>query len=176
MRQILQNKLTIVTFFFVAIYIFGCTPTMVIVPDAAHDRKPVITIHSLPSGSGQVSPGEVSITTGKPVGVTENTTVVITADAVNSGGVKSLWIAGYHGGNKLWEVTVASVPNAQNKVPTTLSIIGHNGQGGIGSNPLLIVLNHLYETADVKAEATNFNNQTEKLQVNYEVLPANLIE
>jgi hypothetical protein len=163
-------------FFFVAIYIFGCTPTMVVIPDAAHDRKPVITIHSMPSGSGKVSPGEVSITTGEPVGVTENTTVIITADAINSGGVKSLWIAGYQGGNKLWEVTVTSVPNAQNKVPTTLSIVGHNSQGGIGSNPLLLVLYYLYETAYVKAVATNFNNQTDTLKVNYEVLPSNLVK
>jgi len=156
----------------------ACNPTRVSVPDADHDRVPIITVHSVPSGPGKVSPGEVSITTNKPVGVTVGTVVIITADATNSGGVKSLRIWATQGGNTLWEVMTTGSLDAQNLAPKTLSILGSNGQGGIGGQPLLIVFDHLYQTASVMAEATNFNNQKTNppLHVNYEALPDNLVE
>jgi len=154
----------------------GCQSAYVGVPAAAHDRPPSITVHALPSGPGRVSPGEVSVTTGTPVGVTVGTTVLITVDATGPGGVKSLSIAVYQGGNKLSEAITTGVPNSEGLVPKTLSIIGHNGSGGVGGNPLYFVLDHLYQVAYVKAAARNFNNQESTLQVNFEALPSDLVK
>jgi hypothetical protein len=175
MKQTLQNILITTALFLNAVFFFGCTSTMVSIPDASHDQKPVITVHSVTSGPGKVSPHEVSVTTGKPVGVTEKTNVMIIVDATNMGGVKHLSIVGHLGGTKLWEAKIEASPNAQNLVPRTLTIIGHNGLGGIGSQPLIIGFGNLYETGYVIANAVNFNGQSQDLQVNYEVLPLALI-
>lgn len=159
--------------------ISGCAPTRISVPSAAQDKAPVITVHAVASGgSGQIEKPEMtSANCPSPCVsyVTEGTDLLTTVDAKNpAGGVKSLdvKITESSTGSPLLSVRTSAVPDSNGKVPTSLAIVGHNGAGGIGGEPLRTLMPPKPEwpVVAVAVSASNFNNMTSDYRAVYSVL------
>jgi hypothetical protein len=100
---------------------------------------------------------------------------MVSGIATNSvGGVKSLSLKfTCPGGNVCQSAQVSATPDASNKVSTVLRILGGNGSGGAGNQPLLFTIGTtnagIYLNLD--ATATNFNGMTSSIHVLYRVKP-----
>jgi hypothetical protein len=141
-------------------------PKPVPVPPPDQDRPPVVKVHVTPSGPTRVSVQEASSDAAvRPcyTYVTLGGDAVITAAATNPGGVQSISL-------KVTEnvapfstrvlVQRSATPDSSGNVPTVLSILGHDGAGGIGSNPVLFHAEAAQANGlVVTATATNFHGQ-----------------
>lgn len=149
----------------------GCDTTRVAIPPASQDKAPVITLHALTSG-GQ---GHIEVPEAKSPywrfpyvnHVTVGTDLLITVDASNPGGVRELSLSITQGAGVLYSVVRKATPDAQNKVPSSLSIAGSNGMGGIGGNPLRALIAGMNDAVHLQATAVNFNGQTTQTQMHY---------
>ena len=137
----------------------ACNDDRVPIPPAQQDKAPVISVNAVASGgSGQIQypeamPSSCASPCKDAVRLTdENGTadVVLIINAKNPGGVKDLSVVVSQNG-PLYTAATSSTPDAQNRVPTTLTIAGTNNAGGIGSNPLLIHLDKIKTSATVVA-------------------------
>ena len=150
-----------------------CGPQKVRIPTAAQDSKPIITINALASGgSGQIQHPEAS-----PAGcaspcqstVTLNTELLITLSARNPGGVKNIGVTVSPPVGQSFGVERTAAPDANGCVYPSLSILGHNGNGGIGGTPLLFHMNQPGSKVTLLVRATNFNGQSALYAVTYYV-------
>jgi hypothetical protein len=155
--------------------VFGCKEDRVPIPKPELDKPPVISVRAVASGgSGQIqypdaSPSTCASPCKNPVTLpNENATadLVLVIYANNPGGVKYLNVVVSQGG-PLYTVSRSDAPDANNLVATSLSILGTNNAGGIGSNSLLIHLNKVKTNATVLVTAGNHNGQTSLYAVTY---------
>src|SRR5574340_721984 len=127
-----------------ALSLFGCAQ-LAPIPAPEQDVKPVIHVGAVPSGGV----GDVSISDAYPGScaspcknaVAAGTQLVLSISAKNPGGVKYLSATVAETGKPSYGVAVESKPNAQNLVPTGMTILGHNGAGGIGNIPIGATMN-----------------------------------
>src|SRR5881409_848988 len=117
------------TFLFLGV---TCRDTTVAIPAAALDKPPVITINNfVVGGSGEVSQENVSTTT--TVSVLVGTKLMISGYASNpSGGIQKFSLTVSQGGQTLYAVQGSNTPDANNKVPDFLRILGSDGAGNPG--------------------------------------------
>jgi hypothetical protein len=120
--------------------------------------------------SNCASPCKNAVTLSKPnPGENDTADMILTVQATNPGGVKSLSLVVSQGG-PVYTVGTSSAPDAQGRVPETLQIWGTNGAGGIGSDPLLIHLSkfvHAKTSATIVVQASNFNGDQSIYAVTY---------
>jgi hypothetical protein len=153
----------------------GCSQG-VTVPPAANDAPPVITVNAFvvqqPSGySGDVEPNKNNVTATTAVGVTQGAQVQFSGSAKNPGGVKTFGLTIVQGGTIRYQVTTSSTPDANGRVPDLLSIVGTNGAGASGSQPMVVVMS---SPVVVTATATNFNAMTQTITVTYNPVASNV--
>jgi hypothetical protein len=164
-----KTKLVTLLLCSVVLVIQGCKEERVSVPPPGQDKAPNVTIHALASGgSGQIEEPEISYCPSPCKSfVTLGTYLLITADAINPGGVQKFRATITQGGSTLYTVETTGSYDANNKVPKSLSIIGSNGAGGIGSNPLLIHISNMSSEVTVTATAVNFNGMPKTITAIY---------
>lgn len=141
----------------------GCS-TLVDIPPANQDASPVITINGFPvAGSGDVE--KPNVTSTSIVNVDLGMTLLISGSAKNPSGVKTFSLTITQKAQTLYNVTTTSSPDANNKVPDLLSIIGTNGAGGVGGNAMTLTMS---DPAIVAATASNFNGMMTSVTVTYQ--------
>jgi hypothetical protein len=162
----------------VLVFLFstGCSQNVGI-PPAGQDKAPTITWNAFiiqqPSGySGDVEPGKENVGTTTSVNVTEGARVQLSGSANNPGGVQSFHVTVKQSGETLADVTVAGAVGAGGQVPNLLSILGTNGAGGSGSQPIAVLLS---KPVIVTAIATNFNAMSQTITVTYNPVPVNIV-
>jgi hypothetical protein len=170
----------LIVFLFVAVFIpeASCAPDRVPIPEPGQDQAPIITVSALASGGGAdiqyvpasssvcASPCKNSVKLRDKNGAAD---IVLTINAENpKGGVQDLGVI-VSQNHPLYKVSRSATPNAQNLVPLSLSILGTNKKGGIGSYPILIHLSKKQTNATVLVEAGNFNRQRSLYAVTYYV-------
>lgn len=151
----------------------GCSPNGTI-PPANQDMAPTITWNAFivqqPSGySGDVEPGKANVSATTSVNVTEGAHVQLSGSASNPGGVQTLHMTVQQGGEMLGDVTSTATSG---QVPTVLNILGSNGAGGTGSQPVVVVLT---KPVTVTVSATNFNAMNQKITVTYNPSPVIIV-
>jgi len=149
----------------------NCGPQKVRIPTAAQDSKPIIIINALASGgSGQIQYPEASpAACASPCQnkVSLNTELVITIHAKNPGGVKNIGVTVTPPNGPSYGIERTAAPDANQCVYPSLSVLGHNGAGGIGGTPILFRMNQSTSKATVLVRATNFNGQSALYAVTY---------
>jgi len=150
-----------------------CEPPKVRIPPATQDSKPVIAINALASGgSGQIQYPEASpAVCASPCQnkVSLNTELVITIHAKNPGGVKNIGVTVTPPNGPSYGIERTAAPDANNCVYPSLSILGHNGAGGIGGTPILFRMNKPTSKATLLVRVTNFNGQSALYAITYYV-------
>ncbi len=149
----------------------NCGSQKVHIPAAAQDAKPIITVNALASGgSGQIQYPEASpAACASPCQnkVSLNTELVITIHAKNPGGVKNIGVTVTPPNGPSYGIERTAAPDANQCVYPSLSVLGHNGAGGIGGTPILFRMNQSTSKATVLVRATNFNGQSALYAVTY---------
>ena len=137
-------------------------------PSADQDHPPTITmVNYVPGGNGQVD--QAQSTTTSTVYARPNTELLLNGNAANPGGVKAFSITVTQDGQLLYAVGTNAAPDANNKVPTILRIVGFDKAkpNNSGGEPLKI---NLSSPVTVAATASNFSNQTTSILVTYQPL------
>jgi hypothetical protein len=129
------------------------------------DKPPVITVIGFPSGGGATFPQSTSTT--QHVDVMQGTHVMVLGSAKNSGGVRQLSLKISQTNNVLWDVS-ALAPPSTTTVPDALYILGSDGSGNAGTEPLLFTM--MADSVTAVATATNYNNQSSTISVTYDCL------
>lgn len=150
----------------------GCVTT-VPVPPASQDHAPVISINAFPvAGQGGSTPSTMKSTDSSHAMIAEHgSKLMITGHANNpAGGVRDFRMTvRWNGGSASNWVEGHDVPDANGQVRTGWGILGTNGSHEPGNIPLNIEIKGTagssYSTAQVEAEATNFNGMTTKLVI-----------
>jgi hypothetical protein len=154
----------------------GCS-TNVTIPPAGNDTAPTITWNAFvvqqPSGySGDVEPGKENVSSTVSANITEGAHVQWSGSATNPGGVQKFHVTLQQSGQVVADVTATAAPDASGRVPNLLSILGTNGAGGAGNQPIVAVMS---KPVIVSATATNFNAMSQTITVTYNPVPANII-
>jgi len=149
--------------FLVAIFLLiqGCDDERVTIPPADQDHLPVISVNTVASGGGDIQfPEATPSNCSSPCRnyVSMNADLVFTISAKNPGGVKTLSVKISQDGSVLYNINRSSTPDSQNKVLTALSLLGTDGAGGIGSNPLLVHMRDPKTEVKVEVRAYNFTS------------------
>ncbi len=155
-----------------SLLIQGCDEDRVPIPPADQDHLPIIDVNAVASGGGEIQipeAGSEKCTSPCRSYVSINANLVFTIYAKNPGGVRTLSVTISQDGNILYNVNRSSTPDSQNKVLTTLSILGTDGAGGIGSNPLLVNMKTQQTEVKVEVTAINFNSQPSSYTITYYV-------
>jgi hypothetical protein len=154
-----------------ALSLFGCAQ-LVPIPASEQDAKPVIHVGAVPSGGGDVNVSDAypgSCVSPCKNAVAPGTQLTLSISAQNPGGVKTLSAVIAETGKPSYGVATESQPNPQGLVPTGMTILGHNGAGGIGNIPIGATMNNPTGTFSVLVSATNYNNMTSLYSVVYYV-------
>jgi hypothetical protein len=153
-----------------ALATLGCDQRVPI-PTPEQDAKPVIHVGAVASGgSGQIkfpdaNAGSCASPCKNPVSA--GTQLVLSISAQNPGGVKYLSAVIAETGKPSYSVQLESQPDKQNRVPTQLTIAGHNGAGGVGSTPIGAKMTNPTGTFTVLVSATNYNGMPSLYTVTY---------
>jgi len=153
-----------------ALATLGCD-RRVPIPAPELDAKPVIHVGAVASGgSGQIKipdahAGSCNSPCKNPVSA--GTPLVLSISAQNPGGVKYLSAVIAETGKPSYSVQLESQPDKQNRVPTQLTISGHNGAGGVGNTPIGASMTNPTGTFTVLVSATNYNDMTSLYTVTY---------
>jgi hypothetical protein len=154
----------------VMVWMSGCSHRVTIPPSPDQDSKPTISISSFPVDGGLTVNPEIVTTGGTYVQVVPGTKVMILVGAKNGNGVQSLWVRFKHG-SSVTEATVTASPDASGQVPTTLEILGTNGAGGAGTQPIVLqdspAQGPVPLPASIEVKAISFTGLTEEYSVNY---------
>ena len=137
-------------------------------PSAAQDHPPTITmVNYVPGGNGEVD--QAKSTTSSTVYARPDTELLLSGNAVNPGGVKTFSFSVTQDGQLLYLVGTSAAPDANNKVPTILRIVGFDkaNPNNSGGEPIKIKLS---SPATVAATASNFYGQTTSIIVTYRPL------
>lgn len=151
----------------------GCNDAGVSVPAPNQDQAPSITmVNFVVGGQGDVDKPKVS--SSATVNVSENTKLMLSGIAENPGGVKSfsLKFTCWPGGTVCQTAATSATPDASNKVPNILRILGSDGKGGAGNQAITYTLNGQAQGILVDASSVNFNGMTNTIKVLYQVTPA----
>lgn len=155
-----------------ALATLGCDQRVPI-PAPEQDAKPVIHVGAVASGgSGQIKVADAhaaSCTSPCKNPVSAGTQLVLSISAQNPGGVKALSAVIAETGKPSYSVQLESQPDKQNRVPTQLTIAGHNGAGGVGSTPIGAGMTNPTGTFTALVSATNYNGMTSLYTVTYYV-------
>ncbi len=149
----------------------GCDQRVPI-PAPEQDANPFIHVGAVASGGGEIkvpdahagscaSPCKNPVSTGAQL--------VLSISAQNPGGVKYLSAVIAETGKPSYSVQLESQPDKQNRVPTQLTIAGHNGTGGVGNTPIGAKMNNPTGTFTALVSATNYNDMTSLYTVTYYV-------
>jgi hypothetical protein len=168
------NRLTRATL--ILLFWTACSQT-VTVPPAGQDTAPNMTWNAFvvqqPSGySGDVQPGKENVGMTTSVNITEGARVQFSGSAKNPGDVQQFHVTIQQAGNPLYDVTTTSTPDASGQVPDVLSIVGTNGAGGSGNQPIVVTLS---TPVIVTATATNFHAMSQTMTVTYNPAPSNIL-
>jgi hypothetical protein len=149
-------------------FVSGCA-NLVSVPPRDQDAPPIITVSNfVVGGSGTVS--HEIVTSGQPVSVSLGSVVMISVSAKNAGGVKRLDLS-FTQGQKSVSVGASAAPDFSGKVPDLLAILGSNGAGQPGSQPIELVqspaTSRFPVPASIQVSAENFNGQQTSFVVIY---------
>jgi hypothetical protein len=149
------------------------------VPKLGEDRPPTLTVvgfpvdNEAPEYAACVVP-ETSSTTQK-VKVLNGTNVMVWATGSNPGGVKQLSVEvilldvnGIHL-EDYTVVTQATLP-LSGKVPQNLFILGSDGNGHVGNQPIMMPMWYTTKSAVVIATAENFNGQSSSITVSFGIV------
>jgi hypothetical protein len=169
-----MNRVTTVVVLFTVLT--GCAQN-VLIPPAGQDTAPQITWNAFvvqqPSGySGDVEPGKANVSMTTPVEITEGARVQFSGSANNPGGVKQFHVTAQQAGQTLADVTATGAPDAGGHVPNLLSILGSNGAGIPGSQPIVATM---AKPVIVTLAATNFNAMTQTITVTYNPAAVNIV-
>ena len=155
-----------------ALVTLGCDQR-VPVPAPEQDAKPVIHVGAVASGgSGQIKfPDANAVSCASPCKnpVSTGTQLVLSMSAQNPGGVKVLSAVIAETGKPSYSVQLESQPDKQSRVPTQLTIAGHNGAGGVGSMPIGAKMTNPTGTFTALVSATNYNGMTSLYTATYYV-------
>ena len=146
----------------------GCSQN-VTVPPTVQDHPPQITwnvfIIQQPSGySGDVEPGKSNVKTTSSVNVTQGAHVQFSGSATNAGGVQQFHVKVQQNSQTLADVVVTGTKDANGQAPNLLSILGSNGAGGSGGQPIVAIMS---KPVIVTASATNFNGMNQTITITY---------
>lgn len=154
-----------------ALVLSGCDQRVPI-PAPEQDAKPVIHVGAVASGGGEIKiPDAFPGNCASPCknAVSAGAQLVLTLSAQNPGGVKYLSAVVAETGKPSYSVALESQPDAQGRVPTRLTLAGHNGAGGVGGTPIGAAMTNPTGTLTVLVSATNFNDMTALYTVTYYV-------
>lgn len=148
----------------------------VTIPPADQDTAPNITINAFvvqqPSGySGDVEPGKANVGMTTSVNVTQGAQVQFSGSAKNPGGVQQFSVKVTQAGEVLYQVTTSGAPDAGGHVPDLLSLVGTNGAGSPGSQPMVVTLS---SPVIVTATATNFHAMSQTIILTYNPVATNI--
>lgn len=148
----------------------------VTIPPAGQDTAPNITINAFvvqqPSGySGDVEPGKANTGITTSVNVTQGARVQFSGSAKNPGGVQQFSINVTQAGETLYHVTTTGAPDGSGQVPDVLSLLGTNGSGAPGSQPMVV---NLSTPVILVATATNFHAMSQSITVTYNPVSSNI--
>jgi len=154
----------------------GCSHNVTI-PPAGQDTAPTITMNAFvvqqPSGySGDIEPGKANIGMTSSVAVTEGAKVQFSGSAKNPGGVQQFNVTVKQSGQTLYQATTTSTPDANGRAPDLLSLVGTNGAGGSGNQPMLVSMS---APVSVTATATNFHAMSQTITVTYNPVSSSII-
>lgn len=160
MRRCLVGIVTLVT--------VACSHNVTI-PPAGQDTPPTITINAFvvqqPSGySGDIEPGRANVGMTSSVNVTERAKVQFSGSAKNPGGVQQFNVTVKQSGQTLYQASTMSVPDANGQVPDLLSLVGTNGAGGSGNQPMVVTMS---APVIVTTTATNFHAMSQTITITY---------
>ncbi|GAO45405.1 hypothetical protein FPE01S_05_01000 [Flavihumibacter petaseus NBRC 106054] len=85
--------------------------------------------------------------------------------ASNPGGVKTFSVEVSQNGSSLYSAKTENIPNASNKVNNPTRILGTNGSGGAGSQPMTVT--NLSAPVEVSTTAAGFGTNTNSFKVTY---------
>jgi hypothetical protein len=141
----------------------------VTIPPAGQDTAPTITINAFvvqqPSGySGDIEPGRANVGMTSSVNVTEGAKVQFSGSAKNPGGVQQFTVTVKQSGQTLYQVSTTGVPDANGQVPDLLSLVGTNGAGGSGNQPMVVTMS---TPVIVTTTATNFHAMSQTITITY---------
>ena len=158
--------------------VLSCTACSqnVTIPPAGQDTAPNITINAFvvqqPNGySGDVEPGKANTGITTSVNVTQGARVQFSGSAKNPGGVQQFSINVTQAGETLYHVTITGAPDGSGHVPDLLSLLGTNGAGAPGSQPMVVSLS---TPVIVTATATNFHAMSQSITVTYNPVSTNI--
>jgi hypothetical protein len=146
------------------------------IPPAGQDTAPTITMNAFvvqqPSGySGDIEPGRANVGMTSSVAVTEGAKVQMSGSAKNPGGVQQFSVTVKQSGQTLYQVSTASVPDANGQVPDLLSLLGTNGAGGSGNQPMVVTMS---APVILTATATNFHAMSQTITITYNPVSTNV--
>jgi hypothetical protein len=147
-----------------------CGSGKVSIPPAAQDSSPLITINAVASGGGYIQYPEASpsiCASPCQCAVGLNTELVITINATNPGGVKNIGVTVKPPDGPAYGIERNAQPDAKNCVYPSLGIVGHNGAGGIGGNPILFRMKQHAARGELLVRATNYNGQSSLYTITY---------
>lgn len=174
-KQIKLSVKGIVTYLLIvvaALPLQGCDDDRVPIPSASQDNPPIIEVNAVASGGGEIQIPEAG---SKKCAyqcrsyVSLNANLAFTIYGKNPGGVKTLSVKISRNSSVLYNVSRSSSPDSQNKVVTMLSILGSDGAGHIGGNPLQVSMSSAQTEVKVDVTAENFNNQPSSYTITYYV-------
>lgn len=162
-----------------SLMVLGCVACSqnVTIPPAGQDTAPNITMNAFvvqqPSGySGDVEPGKANVGMTTSVNVTQGALVQFSGSAKNPGGVQQFSMSVTQAGETLYQVTTTSTPDASGHAPDLLSLVGTNGAGEPGSQPMVVTLS---TPVIVTATATNFHAMSQTITITYNPVSTNII-
>lgn len=146
----------------------GCSHN-VSIPPAGQDTAPTITINAFvvqqPSGySGDIEPGRANVGMTSSVNVTEGAKVQLSGSAKNPGGVQQFNVTVKQSGQTLYQASTTSVPDANGQVPDLLNLVGTNGAGGSGNEPMVVTMS---APVILTTTATNFHAMSQTITITY---------
>ena len=149
----------------------------VTIPSAEQDTAPTITMNAFvvqqPTGySGDVEPGKANVGMTSSVNVTEGAKVQFSGSAKNPGGVQQFGVTVTQSGQILYQAAAMSTPDANGQVPDLLSLVGTNGAGGPGNQPMVVTMS---APVIVTATATNFHAMSQTITITYNPVSSNIV-
>jgi hypothetical protein len=118
-----------------------------------------------------VEPGKANTGITTSVNVTQGARVQFSGSAKNPGGVQQFSINVTQAGETLYHVTTTGAPDGSGQVPDVLSLLGTNGSGAPGSQPMVV---NLSTPVILVATATNFHAMSQSITVTYNPVSSNI--